>query len=125
MDFWIEMLVATNARCVVDLAAGSGVTARACLHQGIPWVGLCWNAPHAQWLSNVLDRWVVAEIVDQESVLFDRDMAKQLLEHFPDHIQHIEDVDGDEEDVSKFALQGEVIDVDDEQDEENGNVESN
>ena len=42
-DLWLALMEATNADYVVDLGAGSGITARACLAFGIPWVGLCWN----------------------------------------------------------------------------------
>ena len=61
------MLEATNADFVVDLGAGSGITARSCLSRGIPWVGLCWNQVHAHWLNNVVDRWALEEIVKKKS----------------------------------------------------------
>ena len=45
-ELWCALLEAANADFVVDLGAGSGITARACLTLGIPWVGLCWNQVH-------------------------------------------------------------------------------
>ena len=82
-----------NADFVVDLGAGSGVTARACLSLGIPWVGLCWNQVHANWLNNVVDRWALEEIVKKQSPLHEQDLAKLVNAHFSDVIQQIQDTD--------------------------------
>ena len=68
-DLWLALMEATNADYVVDLGAGSGITARACLSFGIPWVGLCWNQVHVHWLNNVVDRWALEEIVKKQSPL--------------------------------------------------------
>ena len=93
MEFWITMFEATNAHYVVDLGAGSGITARACLALGIPWVGLCWNQVHAHWLNNVLDRWALEEIVKKKSPLHEQDLAKLVTTHFSDVLQQIQDRD--------------------------------
>jgi len=75
------------------LGAGSGITARACLSLGIPWVGLCWNQVHAHWLNNVVDRWALEEVVKKKSPLHEQDLAKLVKDHFSDVLQQIEDRD--------------------------------
>ena len=92
-DLWLALLEATNADYVVDLGAGSGITARACLSFGIPWVGLCWNQVHVHWLNNVVDRWALEEIVLKESPLHEQDLAKLVSAHFSDVLQQNADRD--------------------------------
>ena len=92
-DLWCALLEAANADFVVDLGAGSGITARACLTLGIPWVGLCWNQVHANRLNNVLDRWALEEIVKKKSPLHEQDLAKLVSAHFSDVLQQIADRD--------------------------------
>jgi hypothetical protein len=92
-DIWSAVLEATNADFVVDLGAGSGITARTCLTLGIPWVGLCWNQVHAHWLNNVIDRWALEEIVKKQSPLHEQDLAKLVSAHFSDELQQIEERD--------------------------------
>ena len=92
-DFWCALLEATHADFVVDLGAGSGITARACLALGIPWVGLCWNQVHAHRLNNVVDRWALEEIVQKTSPLHEQDLAKLVSAHFSDVLQQIQDRD--------------------------------
>ena len=105
-DLWGAVLEATNADFVVDLAAlpGGGITARACLSMGIPWVGpLCWNQTHAHWLNNVVDRFSLEEIVRKKSHVHEQDLAKLVSAHFSDVLQQILDQDDEDE-----AIQGEV-----------------
>ena len=92
-DLWLALLEATNADYVVDLGAGSGITARACLAFGIPWAGLCWNQVHTHWLNNVVDRWALQEIVQKGSALHEQDLAKLVSAHFSDVLQQIADRD--------------------------------
>ena len=99
-EVWAALLKATNAEFVVDLGAGSGITARACLTLGIPWVGLCWNPVHERWLNRVVDRWALASIVEKESPLHEQDLAKLLKSHFTDELQRIEDKDQMADDTS-------------------------
>lgn len=105
-DLWGAVLEATSADFVVDLAAlpGGGITARACLSMGIPWVGLCWNQTHAHWLNNVVDRFSLEEIVRKKSHLHEQHLAKLVSAHFSDVLQQILDQD----DVEDEAIQGEV-----------------
>ena len=92
-DLWCAVLEATNVDLVVDLGAGSGITARACLALGIPWAGLCWNQVHTHWLNNVVDRWALEEIVQKTSPLHEQDLAKLVSAHFSDVLQQIADRD--------------------------------
>ena len=100
-DLWLALLEATNADFVVDLGAGSGMTARACLHLGIPWAGLCWNQVHTHWFNNVVDRWALEEIVQTTSPLHEQDLAKLVTEHFSDVLQQIADRDENTEDAEE------------------------
>ena len=92
-ELWCALLEAANADFVVDLGAGSGITARACLALGIPWVGLCWNQVHVHWLNNVIDRWALESIVDKSSPLHEQDLSKLVTTHFSDVLQQIQDRD--------------------------------
>ena len=92
-ELWCALLEACNADFVVDLGAGSGITARACLTLGIPWVGLCWNQVHVHWLNNVIDRWALESIVDKSSPLHEQDLSKLVTTHFSDVLQQIQDRD--------------------------------
>ncbi|CAK0818513.1 unnamed protein product [Prorocentrum cordatum] len=92
-DLWSAVLEAANADFVVDLGVGGGIAARSCLSLGIPWVGLCWNQVHAQWLNNVVDRWTLEEIAKKGSPLHEEDLAKLVREHFSDVLQQIKDRD--------------------------------
>ena len=111
-DSWCALLEATHADFVVDLGAGSGITARACLALGIPWVGLCWNQTHAHWLNNVVDRWALEEIVQKESPLHEQDLAKLVTTHFSDVLQQIQDRDEmtgeDSDDEATLSQEGET-----------------
>ena len=112
-DLWLALLEATNADFVVDLGAGSGITARACLALGIPWAGLCWNQVHTHWLNNVVDRWALQEIVQKTSPLHEQDLAKLVSAHFSDVLQQLADRDQNV---------GDTVD-DDDDDDDDGAVE--
>ena len=100
-ELWCSILEACNADFVVDLAAGSGMTARACLAMGVPWVGLCWNQTHVHWLNNVVDRWTLEALVQKTSPLHEQDLAKLVQEHFSDVLQQIQDRDKMAEEASE------------------------
>ena len=99
-ELWMALLEATQADFVVDLCAGSGMTARACLSLGIPWVGLCWNQVHTHWLNNVIDRWALEHIVLKGSALHEQDLAKLVNAHFSDVLQQIRDRDESDDESS-------------------------
>ena len=92
-EVWKAVLRATCAGCVVDLGAGHGITARACLASDIPWIGLCWNQVHAHWLNNVIDRWALEEITRKKSPLHEQSLANLVNTHFSDELQQIRDRD--------------------------------
>ena len=92
-ELWVAILEAANADEVVELAAGNGVTARACLSLGIPWSGLCWNSVHCQWLNNVLDLYACELIVEKKSPLHEQDLAQLVSTHFSDVLQQVKDRD--------------------------------
>ena len=92
-ELWVSILEAANADFVVELGAGSGVTARDCLSLGVPWTGLCWNIVHAQWLDNVLDRYAWEQVVQKDSPIHEQDFAQLISTHLSDVLQQMKDRD--------------------------------
>ena len=107
-DLWMALLEATQADFVVDLSAGSGMTARACLSLGIPWAGLCWNQVHTHWLNNVLAHWALEHIVLRGSALHEQDLAKLVTAHFSDVLQQIQDRDTKDDEESSESSEAEA-----------------
>ena len=97
-ELLMSILRSAKASSVVDLSPGGGVTARACLTLGIPWVGLCWNQVHAHWLGRVLDQWALELIATTGSNMYDEDLAELVKKHFDDTLTQIEERDQEEED---------------------------
>ncbi len=73
---------ARQAKAVADLSPGSGILASACLELGIPYFGMCQNAMHMQWLSNVIDRYSLRLTVTSGSFLYREDLAMHISELF-------------------------------------------
>ena len=80
--FWQDVLWAIDAAQVVDLSPGSGSVGRACLREGIQYVGLCRTESHAVWVGNVLDREACELTVTNNTPLFEQDLATMLQKHF-------------------------------------------
>ena len=97
-ELLMSILRSAKASSVVDLSPGGGVTARACLALGIPWVGLCWNQMHANWLGRVLDHWALEQIAKDGSKMYDADLAELLKKHFDDTLTQVEERDQEEQD---------------------------
>ena len=54
---WYEVFLSeVRAALVVDYSPGSGAMARACLNQGIQYVGICRTDQHCSWLTNILNK---------------------------------------------------------------------
>ena len=68
-------------------------------------MGLCWNEVHGHWLSNVVDRWALEDIVEKESPLHEHGLAKLVSEHISDVLKQIQDHDEMDEDSSEDEAQ--------------------
>jgi hypothetical protein len=94
-SLWTQVLGDLKAKVVVDLSPGSGVLASACLELGIPYFGMCQNAMHMQWLTNVIDRFSLRLTVKSGSFLYREDLAMHISELFA----HLLPTDETEEDA--------------------------
>ena len=70
-----------SAGLVIDLSPGSGAMARACLNQGIQYVGICRNDRHCSWLMNILNKAAVECIARKDSPLYQQDLASCISAH--------------------------------------------
>ena len=99
LEFWDQMCEDLNIKCVVDVSPGSGTLARCCMARGIPYFGICSNAHHIQWLSNVLDRAALQYIVESGTFLYMEDLATHIQELFADVLESLNTTPEDEEAV--------------------------
>ena len=67
--------------------------------RGIPYFGICSNAHHIQWLSNVLDRAALQYIVESGTFLYMEDLATHIQELFADVLESLNTTPEDEEAV--------------------------
>jgi len=74
---------------VIDLTPGSGAMARACLDEGIEYIGVCRSQGHSSWLVNVLNRASVESTVRQGTALYEQDLATCLQDHFKELIDEL------------------------------------
>ena len=102
---WYEVFLAeVRAALVVDYSPGSGAMARACLNQGIQYVGICRTEQHCSWLTNILNKAAVECISRSGSPLYQQDLASCIQAHFKEVIEELhqqdaavaEDCDGDD-----------------------------
>ena len=97
---WYEVFLAeVRAALVVDYSPGSGALARACLNQGIQYVGICRTDKHCQWLTRILNKAALECISRKRSPLYHQDLASSIQAHFKDEIDELRhlDAEGDEE----------------------------
>jgi len=99
LEFWSQLCEELSIKCVVDVSAGSGTLAQACMARGIPYFGVCANAQHLQWLSNVLDRAALKYIVESGTFLYQEDLATHIKELFSDVLSSLEVSEEDEDAV--------------------------
>ena len=86
MSWYDVFLEEINAGLVIDLSPGSGAMARACLNQGIQYVGICRTERHCSWLTNILNKAAVECIARNDSPLYQQDLASNISAHFNDII---------------------------------------
>ena len=67
--------------------------ARACLNEGIQYVGICRTDQHCSWLANILNRAAVECISRNGSPLFKQDLASCIHDHFQELIDELHQQD--------------------------------
>ena len=103
---WYEVfLQEVKAALVVDFSPGSGAMARACLNQGIHYVGICRTEKHCSWLTNILNKAAVECCARNDSPLYQQDLAQCISSHFRElidelHQQDAVEVEYDDKDES-------------------------
>ena len=81
---WVQLLTELNAKCVVDVTPGSGALAEAAMILGIQYCGFVIDAVHMAWLTNVVDRASVRQIVKSGTFLYQEELAGSLKNMFSD-----------------------------------------
>jgi hypothetical protein len=90
------------AKLVIDLTPGSGAMARACLDEGIQYVGICRSQQHCSWLVNILNRAAVESTVRSGTALYAQDATALINDHFKELIDELHTQDAavsDDEEV--------------------------
>ena len=80
--------------------------ARACLNEGIQYVGICRTERHCSWLANILDIAAVECISRNGSPLYQQDLATCINDHFREMIDDLHQQDAavaDESDGEESA----------------------
>ena len=95
--FWVQLLTELNAKCVVDVTPGSGSLAEAAMILGIQYCGFVTDPVHKGWLTNVIDRASVRQIVKSGTFLYQEDLAQSLKQMFGDVVEAEEEGDGQED----------------------------
>ena len=96
-EAWERILQDTSAKAVVDLSAGSGVLACACMNLGVLYVGFVYHKTHLQWLTNVIDRASMKYLTESGSSLYQEDLATHVKQVFVDLVEPGEEVEEEEE----------------------------
>ena len=78
---------------VVDFSPGSFSMARACLNQGIQYVGIRRTDQHCSWLTNILNTAAVECISRNGSPLYQQDLASSINDHFRELIDEMHQQD--------------------------------
>ena len=109
---WYEIFLSeVCAALVVDYSPGSGALARACLNQGIQYVGICRTDRHCSWLTNILNKAAVKCISRNESPLYQQDLAICISTHFAELIDELHQQDAAVADSSDGEDSSESADI--------------
>ena len=87
VDAWARILKDTKSKAVVDLAAGSGTLAEACMKVGASYLGFVYHKTHLTWLTNVVDRASMKYLVQSGTTLFQEDLATHVKQLFSDLVE--------------------------------------
>ena len=89
IPFYKTFLTEIAASLVIELTPGSGAMARACLDEGIQYIGVCRSLQHSSWLVNILNRASVESTARQGTALYEQDLPKCLNDHFKELIDEL------------------------------------
>ena len=67
--------------------------ARACLEEGIQYIGVCRHQHHTSWLQNTLNRAAVVSMTREGSARYQAVLANCVREHFKELIEEMHDMD--------------------------------
>ena len=87
VEAWTRILKDTSAKAVVDLSAGSGTLACACMGVGALYVGFVYHKTHLTWLTNVVDRASLKYLVQSGTTLYQEDLATHVKQVFADLVE--------------------------------------
>ena len=93
IDWYQTFIKEIAASLVIDLTPGSGAMARACLEEGIQYIGVCRHQQHASWLQNILNRAAVERHTRLGTTLYEQDLVTCINEHFKELIDEMHDMD--------------------------------
>ena len=89
ISWYQTFLTEIAAKLVIDLTPGSGAMARACLDEGIQYVGICRSQQHCSWLVNILNRSAVESTVRHGTALYAQDATALINDHFKELIDEL------------------------------------
>ena len=84
VECWRQILKLTSCKAVLDVSAGSGTLAAACMAEGATYVGFVYHKTHLAWLTNVVDRLAMKFIVESGSYLYQEDLGSHVKQLFHD-----------------------------------------
>ena len=87
IEWYRQFIKEIAASLVIDLTPGSGAMARACLEEGIQYIGVCRHQQHASWLQNIFNRAAVVSMTREGSALYQAELANCVHEHFKELIE--------------------------------------
>ena len=103
VDARLGILKDTSVKAVVDLSAGSGTLACACMGVGALYFGFVYHKTHLTWLTNVVDRASLKYLVQSGTTLYQEDVATHVKQVFADLVEPGEEGDDEEEDADGEA----------------------
>ena len=95
VETWTRILKDTKVKAVLDLTAGSGNLACACMGVGALYTGFVYHRTHLTWLTNVVDRAAMKYITESGTYLYQEDLATHIKQVFMDLVDP-EEVDADQ-----------------------------
>ena len=98
VEAWTRILKDTSVKAVVDLSAGSGTLACACMGVGALYVGFVYHKTHLTWLTNVVDRASLKYLVQSGTTLYQEDLATHVKQVFADLVDADDAEQGSEDD---------------------------
>ena len=106
VEAWVRILKDTSVKCVVDLTAGSGTLACACMGVGALYLGFVYHKTHLTWLTNVVDRASLKYLVQSGTPLYQEDLATHVKQVFADLVEPDHDEQNSEDEEDEQGIEG-------------------